>query len=137
MPTWSNAGSLPPGSLPRNLSAKSSAIAIFGPSPSFLEENENPTPTPRRWRNMKLSRSQPSTKLGTPSYTAERLENPVLSYLANERTGQTRRRTVREFCSEFCGLTGSLKPKQVIAKVGLERAYLDSLLDSNDRLNRK
>src|SRR3954451_20408970 len=67
MPTWSNAGSLPPGSLPRNISAKSSAIAIFGPSPSFLEENENPTPTPRRWRNMKLSRSQPSTKLGTPS----------------------------------------------------------------------
>src|SRR3954469_13935996 len=53
--------------LPRNISAKSSAIAIFGPSPSFLEENENPTPTPRRWRNMKLSRSQPSTKLGTPS----------------------------------------------------------------------
>src|SRR5438445_1959834 len=43
MPTWSNAGSLPPGSLPRNISAKSSAIAIFGPSPSFLEENENPT----------------------------------------------------------------------------------------------
>src|SRR3954447_4704145 len=40
MPTWSNAGSLPPGSLPRNISAKSSAIAIFGPSPSFLEENE-------------------------------------------------------------------------------------------------
>src|SRR3954470_6435182 len=67
MPTWSNAGSLPPGSLPRNISAKSSAIAIFGPSPSFLEENANPTPTPRRWRNMKLSRSQPSTKLGTPS----------------------------------------------------------------------
>src|SRR3954451_6141056 len=72
MPTWSNAGSLPPGSLPRNISAKSSAIAIFGPSPSFLEENENPTPTPRRWRNMKLSRSQPSTKLGTPSRSPEK-----------------------------------------------------------------
>src|SRR3954463_1835831 len=71
MPTWSNAGSLPPGSLPRNISAKSSAIAIFGHSPSFLEENENPTPTPRRWRNMKLSRSQPSPKPGTPSLLLE------------------------------------------------------------------
>src|SRR4051794_3766985 len=34
---------------------------------SVLDKSENPTPTPRRWRNMKVSRSQPSTKLGTPS----------------------------------------------------------------------
>src|SRR3954451_816133 len=70
--------------LPRNISAKSSAIAIFGPSPSFLEENENPTPTPRRWRNMKLSRSQPSTKLGTPSRSphCRSLSTRVISHRA-------------------------------------------------------
>jgi hypothetical protein len=55
----SSAGSLPRGSLPRNISAKSSAIAISEPSPSSLEENKKPTPPPRRWRNMKLS--PPST----------------------------------------------------------------------------
>src|SRR3954451_10056627 len=89
MPTWSNAGSLPPGSLPRNISAKSSAIAIFGPSPSFLEENENPTPTPRRWRNMKLSRSQPSTKLGTPSALRSSYEstNCAITYLVLGNAG--------------------------------------------------
>ncbi|MBV8830212.1 MAG: transposase [Acidobacteriaceae bacterium] len=54
--------------LTENTSAKLSDTVTSGPLPSFSEENENPTPPPRRWRNMKLSRPQPSTKAGTPSF---------------------------------------------------------------------
>ncbi|MBV9442820.1 MAG: transposase [Acidobacteriaceae bacterium] len=54
--------------LTENTSAKLSDTVTSGPLPSFSEENENPTPPPRRWRNMKLSRPQPSTKPGTPSF---------------------------------------------------------------------
>jgi DNA topoisomerase VI subunit B len=100
------------------------ALTVFGDEYAFPATDANwikwlpNDPTPPHW------------------YTAKRLENLVLSYLTNERSGQAPRRTVREFCSEFRGFSGSLKQKQVIAQVGLERAYLDSLLDSNDRLKR-
>jgi hypothetical protein len=59
-------------------------------------------------------------------YTAERLENLIASYVAAERTGE-RVRTVREFVSEFRGLSGTAKQKQVTAETGLDRAYLHDL----------
>jgi DNA topoisomerase VI subunit B len=59
-------------------------------------------------------------------YNPERLENLIASYVAAERTGG-RVRTVREFVSEFRGLSGTAKQKQVTAETGMERAYLHDL----------
>lgn len=100
-------------------------LTTFGDEYSFAATN----PDWKKWL--------PGDPTSPHWYTVERLENLVLSYLANERSsGWTHRRTVREFCSEFCGLTGSEKARQVIARVGLERAYLEHLLGPDRKLDR-
>jgi DNA topoisomerase VI subunit B len=70
---------------------------------------------------------RPSDPTSAHWYTAERLENLIASYVAAERTGG-RERTVREFVSEFRGLSATAKQKQVTAEADLDRAYLHDLI---------
>jgi DNA topoisomerase VI subunit B len=64
-------------------------------------------------------------------YTPERLRSLIAAYIALEQSGG-RAKTVREFVSEFAGLTGTAKQKAVTERVGLSGAYLHDLIDGAD-----
>jgi DNA topoisomerase VI subunit B len=61
-------------------------------------------------------------------YTPQHLERLIAAYLTHD-VERGRERTVREFVSEFRGLSGSLKQKAVLAATGLQRAPLARLCD--------
>ena len=62
-------------------------------------------------------------------YNQERLETLIGCYIGAERVGG-RVRTVREFISEFRGLSATAKQKRVSERAGLERAYLHDLANN-------
>jgi DNA topoisomerase VI subunit B len=62
-------------------------------------------------------------------YTAETLRDLVAAYVSQERNGG-RVRTVREFVSEFRGISSTAKQKQVIG--GLKGAYLHDLIKNGN-----
>jgi DNA topoisomerase VI subunit B len=61
-------------------------------------------------------------------YNPERLERLIAAYIANEAT---RARTIREFVSEFRGLSGTAKQKAVLKATGLSREPLTALVSGN------
>ena len=72
-------------------------------------------PSWRKWR--------PSDPTCPHWYTPQHLERLIAAYLTHD-VERGRERTVREFVSEFRGLSGSLKQKAVLAATGLQRAPL-------------
>jgi DNA topoisomerase VI subunit B len=64
-------------------------------------------------------------------YTPERLVALIAAYLAEEERGG-RTRTVREFITEFRGLSGTAKQKSVTAAAGLSGATLRDLVVGDD-----
>jgi DNA topoisomerase VI subunit B len=80
-------------------------------------------PTWRKWK--------PSDPTSPHWYTAERLRALIAAYLTIGRQ-QGKGRTVREFVSEFAGLTGTLKQKAVTEAAGLTRSYLDEFVMDQD-----
>ena len=68
-------------------------------------------------------------------YNQERLEALIGCYIAGERDGG-KVRSVREFVSEFRGLSSTAKGRQVSEKAGLRRAYLHDLA-SNGRFDQE
>ncbi len=64
-------------------------------------------------------------------YTIDRLSSLIAAYLTRERAGD-RPRTVREFVSEFAGLSGTAKQKAVTESAGLSGAYLHDLAANGD-----
>lgn len=109
--------------------------ALFNPHADFTlrqaDQEERFAATNLGWRKW-----LPTHPTSAHWYDPERLENLVASYLATERHG-SRVRTVREFVSEFKGLAGTAKQKKVTGQLGLSRAYLRDLVDSNDKLDRQ
>ena len=77
----------------------------------------------------------PSDPTSAHWYDQERLETLIGCYIAADRDGG-RVRTVREFVSEFRGLSGTRKQKQVSGRAGLERACLHDLA-RNGRFDRE
>ncbi len=77
-------------------------------------------PSWRKWR--------PSDPTCPHWYTPQHLERLIAAYLTHD-IERGRERTVREFVSEFRGLSGSLKQKAVLAATGLQRAPLAGLCD--------
>jgi len=69
----------------------------------------------RKWR--------PSDPTCPHWYTPQNLERLIAAYLTHD-IERGRERTVREFVSEFRGLSGSLKQKAVLQATGLQRAPL-------------
>jgi hypothetical protein len=109
--------------------------SLFNPHASFrLDDGEFEALELERTAN-DWTKWLPSDPTSAHWYNAERLENLIGSFIAAERTGG-RARTVREFVSEFRGLSGSAKQKQVMREGGTERAYLHDLGTGGGSLNR-
>jgi hypothetical protein len=85
----------------------------------------------------------PSWRKWTPSsptsphwYEPEHLERLIGAYVTHDRQNGSHNgsgRTVREFVSEFKGLTSTIKQKAVLAETGLSRAPLSALLAADGR----
>jgi DNA topoisomerase VI subunit B len=82
---------------------------------------EATTPEWRKWL--------PTDPIPAHWYNHERLETLIGCCIGAERTGG-RVRTVREFISEFKGLSATAKQKRVSERAGLERAYLHDLANN-------
>jgi hypothetical protein len=65
-------------------------------------------------------------------YEPEHLERLVGAYITHDRQNGSRDRTVREFVSEFKGLTSTIKQKRVLEATGLSRAPLATLINGHD-----
>jgi len=103
--------------------------AAFNPHACFRftdpdDETDIPATDPEwhKWR--------PSDPTSPHWYTAEALRALIAAYVAAERDGN-RARTVREFVSEFAGLSGSAKQKAVTEAAGLVGAYLHDLVSGD------
>ena len=77
----------------------------------------------------------PSDPTSAHWYNVERFENLMASYVAAENDGG-RARTVREFVSEFRGLSSTVKQKKVTGQLDLSRAYLRDLVVGEGKLDR-
>jgi Histidine kinase-, DNA gyrase B-, and HSP90-like ATPase len=73
----------------------------------------------------------PSSPTSPHWYEREQLERLIGAYVTHDLQSG-RERTVREFVSEFRGLTSTIKQKRVLAEVGLSRAPLSSLVAERD-----
>jgi DNA topoisomerase VI subunit B len=111
-----------------------SNYALFNPHATFTLVEDGierrflaTTPEWQKWG--------PSDPTSAHWYSVEQFEDLVASYVAAERAG-ARRRTVREFVTEFRGLAGTSKQKQVVTAARLERAYLSDLVGEQCRLDR-
>jgi DNA topoisomerase VI subunit B len=65
-------------------------------------------------------------------YDAARLRRLMGAYIARDQDRGRRSRTVREFISEFRGLSGSAKQKRVLDDVGAARLSLDEFFGNGD-----
>ncbi len=83
--------------------------------------------TDREWQKWK-----PSSPTSPHWYEREHLERLLGAYITHDRQNGNRERTVREFISEFKGLTSTIRQKQVLAELGLARAPLSSLIAGRD-----
>jgi DNA topoisomerase VI subunit B len=117
----SKAGKTDPGFLQKLLADYS----LFNPHATFrLQGNgEEMTmeATAANWRKW-----LPSDPTSAHWYNQERLETLIGCYIGAERNGG-RVRSVREFVSEFRGLSSTGKQKQVCEQAGLQRASLHDL----------
>jgi len=64
-------------------------------------------------------------------YTPDQLRNLIAAYIASERRGTTPR-TVREFVSEFRGLSATAKQKAILNRLNLGGVYLHDLVSGGD-----
>ena len=72
---------------------------------------------------------KPSDPTSAYWYDTERFGRLIAGYISNEATAG---RTVREFISEFRGLSGSAKQKSVLGEVGLSREPLTALVNGGE-----
>jgi hypothetical protein len=76
---------------------------------------------------------RPSSPTSPHWYEPEHLERLLGAYITHDRQNGHHERTVREFVSEFRGLTSTIKQKQLLAESGLSRAPLTTLLKDAER----
>lgn len=87
-------------------------------------------PTDAEW-----AKWRPSSPTSPHWYKPEHLERLIGAYVTNNLQNGTQNgngKTVREFVSEFKGLTATAKQKAVLAKTGLQREPLYSLVAGRD-----
>jgi DNA topoisomerase VI subunit B len=84
-------------------------------------------PTWPKWR--------PSDPTSPHWYDDARLRRLMGAYIARDQDHGRDPRTVREFISEFRGLSGSAKQKLVLAEVGAARLLLSEFFGNGDRVN--
>jgi Histidine kinase-, DNA gyrase B-, and HSP90-like ATPase len=99
-------------------------VDLFGEVKTFKATN----PEWRKWT--------PSSPTSPHWYEPEHLERLVGAYITHDLQNGNQNghgRTVREFVSEFKGLTSTIKQKRVLAATGLSRAPLSALLVDDQR----
>ncbi|MBA2361792.1 MAG: hypothetical protein H0V79_12840, partial [Actinobacteria bacterium] len=96
-------------------------VAWFGEPVERIDATD---PDWRKW--------SPSSPTSPHWYEPEHLERLLGAYITHDAQNGNRHRTVREFVSEFRGLTSTIKQKSVLAEVGLARAPLGALIDGRD-----
>lgn len=99
-------------------------FAAFNPHAALRLADTQFEATKREWRKW-----LPGDAMPAHWYTVETLRDLMAAYVADERHGG-RRRTVREFVSEFRGLSATAKQKTVTA--GLAGMYLADFIQSGD-----
>ena len=82
------------------------------------------TPDWRKWL--------PSYKTSPYWYETEHLTALIAAYLFRERTPGVKMKTLREFVSEFDGLSMSAKQKAALEAAALSRAHLRDLVEEDD-----
>ncbi len=87
-----------------------------------------------QFTNETWSKWKPSDPTSAYWYDTERLGRLIAGYISNEATAG---RTVREFISEFRGLSGSAKQKAVLGEVGLSREPLTALVTGGELDNKR
>lgn len=108
-----------------NLSELVSYYAAFNPHASFAYERRA-VPTNPAWHKW-----QPNNPTSPHWYTVEKLRALIAANVSAELEGG-RVKTVREFVSEFAGLSGTAKQKSVTEAAGLSGAYLHDLIKGDD-----
>jgi len=104
--------------------------ALFNPHATFAcrtpDGGATFTATDPAWRKW-----TPGDPTDPHWYDAEALRALIAAYVADEWSGG-RARTVREFVSEFRGLSGTAKQKAITDGLGLSGAYLHDLVQNGD-----
>jgi DNA topoisomerase VI subunit B len=77
----------------------------------------------------------PSDPTSPHWYRAEHLGRLMAAYLAHDADGGREERTVRQFISEFRGLSGTAKQRAVLEATGLARAKLSALRRNGHELD--
>jgi DNA topoisomerase VI subunit B len=85
--------------------------------------------------NLTWSKWCPSDPTSPHWYDEARLRRLMGAYIARDQDHGRDPRTVREFISEFRGLSGSAKQKLVLAEVGAARLLLSEFFGNGDRVN--
>jgi DNA topoisomerase VI subunit B len=104
-----------------NATALLSSYSTFNPHATFTLGEQTFAATAPSWQKW-----TPSRPTSPHWYGAEQFQALIAAYLTAERAG-ARARTVREFVSEFHGLSGTAKQKAVVAEARLSGAWLGEL----------
>jgi DNA topoisomerase VI subunit B len=89
-----------------------------------------------RASDLSWAKWRPSDPTSPHWYDEPRLRRLMGAYIARDEDHGRDPRTVREFISEFRGLSGSAKQKIVLEEVGASRLSLPEFFGNGDRVNR-
>ncbi len=101
-----------------------SGYSAFNPHATFILNGERYECTDAAWKKWR-----PNMPTSSHWYTVETLRDLIAGYLCNERGGG-HKKTVREFVSEFRGLSGTAKQKIVTGE--WSGAYLNEFVNNGD-----
>src|SRR5258708_2139929 len=107
----------PPLSIPDLLAAYST----FNPHATFSFEDERLEATAPKWNKW-----NPSNPTSAHWYSIEELRNLIAAYLSNKKD-----KTIREFVSEFRGLSGTHKQQMITALSGLHGKLTDLAVEGD------
>jgi DNA topoisomerase VI subunit B len=103
------------------------AYALFNPRATFILRTEHGGPTILPRSSETWSHWLPTSPTSPWWYSVEKFVNLISAYLSRDRK-DAKDKTVREFVSEFRGLAGTAKQKEIAAESGLAGAYLKDLV---------
>lgn len=117
---------------PPEISELINAYCVFNPHATFIyNEQEYNKQTERTTEHLK--KWYPNYPTSAHWYSPDRLSGLIGAYISLERKNGSSK-SVREFVSEFRGLTNSGKQKKVVEAADLPRAMLDDLVEDG-RIN--
>src|SRR5262249_9561125 len=101
------------------------------------EDDDEPTLNYIAASNPAWTKWRPSDPTSPHWYDGPRLERQVAAYIPHEQDHGLAPRTVREFISEFRGLSRTAKQKAVLDAVGASRMSLAEFFGDGDQINTK